>query len=94
MVDLVNICPENSIETFVLAKMLLDNHETYMEMCNLCHRLVDLIVGIAMSLAIKKIDYWSSSYDHFSEGVSLGEQRLPHAKSKANLGSPLLFPYF
>ena len=51
-------------------------------------------MDFAMSLGLKKIDNHSSSYGCFSEGVFLGERRLPHAKNKAKLGLPLLFPYF
>ena len=74
--------------------MLLDMHDTIIKTCNLCYKLVDLVTRFKTSLGLKKIDHGSSRYDNFSEGVSLGERRLPHAKSKAKLGSPLLFPYF
>ena len=94
MTDLVSTCLEESMATLVPAKMLLEKHETIMKTCISYHRLVELVVGFAMSTRLKKIDNHSSSYGCFSEGVSLGERRLPHAKNKAKLGSPLLFPYF
>ena len=80
--------------TFVPAKTLLEKHATVIKTCISYPRLVELVVGFAASPRFKKIDNHSSSYGCFSEGVSLGEWRLPHAKSKAKLGSPLLFPYF
>ena len=94
MTDLVYTYLEENMTTFVPAKMLLDKHKTIIKTWRLCRRLIDLVVGFAMSLGLKKIDHWSPSYDCFSEGASLGEWRLPHAKSKAKVGSPLLFPYF
>ena len=83
-----------NMATFVPAKTLLEEHATVIKTCISYPRLVELVVGFATSPGLKKTDNRSSSYDRFSEGVSLGERRLPHAKSKAKLGSPLLFPYF
>ena len=85
---------KGNMATFVPAKMLLEKHYTVMKTCISYHRIIELVVGFATSLVLKKTDNPSSSYGCFSEGVSLGERRLPHAKSKAKLGSPLLFPYF
>ena len=94
MIVLVKECLEKIMATLIHAKILLEKHETVIKTCISYHRLVELVVGFAMSPGLKKIDNRSSSYGCFSEGVSLGERRLPHAKSKAKLGSPLLFPYF
>ena len=94
MTVLVKACLEEILATFVPAKMLLEKCEKVIKTCSSYHRLVELIVGFATSPRLKKIDNRSSSYGCFSEGVCLGERRLPHAKSKAKLGSPLLFPYF
>ena len=94
MTVLVKACLEKIMVTLIFAKMLLKKYETVIKTCISYHRLVDIIVGFVMSLVLKKTDNRSSSYGCFSEGVSLGERCLPHAKSKAKLGSPLLFPYF
>ena len=80
--------------TLVPANTLLEKHKTIIKTCSSYHKRVELVMGFATSRGLKKTDDRSSSYDYFSEGVSLGQQRLPHAKSKAKLGSPLLFPYF
>ena len=94
MADLVNTCLEESMTTLVPAKTLLEKHKAIIKTCSSYHKLVELVVGFATSLGLKKTDNRSSSYGCFSEGVSLGERRLPYAKSKAKLGSPLIFPYF
>ena len=94
MVDLVNTCPKEHMVTFVPIKMLLDRHEMVIKTYSLYCKILELVVGFAMSPRFKKTDHQSPSYNCFSEGVSLGERRLPHAKSKAKLRSPLLFPYF
>ena len=60
--------------------------------CSSYHRLVGIIACFTTIPRLKKTNNHSPSYGYFSEGVSLGEQRLPHAKSKAKLGSPLFFP--
>ena len=80
MTDLVNTCPEESMVTFVPTKMLLEKYESVMKIKKSYHILVDLDVGFATSPRLKKTDNLSSSYDRFSEGVSLYERRLPHKK--------------
>ena len=94
MTVLVKACLEEIMATLVPAKALLEKNFAIINTCISYHILLEVIVGFAMSPRLKKIDNHSSSYGSFSEGVSLGERRLPHAKSKAKLGSPLLFPYF
>ena len=81
-----------NMATFVPVKTLLEKHATVIETCILYPRLVELVMGFATSPGLKKTDNRSLSYDCFSDGVSLSERRLPHAKSKAKLGSPLIFP--
>ena len=80
MIDLVNTCVEKSMATLVIAKTLLEKHEKVIKTCNSYHKLVELVVGFATSLGLKKIDNRSPSYDRFSEGVSLYERHLPHKK--------------
>ena len=82
MADLVNTCLEDSMVILVLAKTLLEKHETIIKTRVSYHRLIELVVGFATSQGLKKSDNRSSSYGCFSEGVSLGERHLPHAKKK------------
>ena len=63
MADLVNTCQEESMATFIPAKMLLDRHVTFMQTCFSWHRLVELVVGFATSLGLKPTDNRSPSYD-------------------------------
>ena len=70
MTVLVKACLEEIMATLVT---LLEKHKTVIKICSSYHRLVELIVGFAMSLGLKKANNHSSSYGCFSEGVSLGE---------------------
>ena len=63
MADLVNTCQEESMATFIPAKMLLDRHVTFIQKCFSWHRLVELVVGFATSLGLKPTDNRSPSYD-------------------------------
>ena len=73
MTDLVNTCLEDSMATLVLAKMLLEKHETFIKTCGSYHKLVEIVVGFAMSLGLKKIDNQSPSHDQLSEHHKLVE---------------------
>ena len=63
MNDLVNTCLEESMATFIPAKMLLDRHVVVIQTFFSRHRLVDLVVGFATSLGLKPTDNRSPSYD-------------------------------
>ena len=63
MTDLVNTCLEDSMVTLVPTKMLLKKHEIFIKTCSSYHKLLDLVVGFATSLGLKKIDNRSPSYD-------------------------------
>ena len=80
MASLVNTCLEESIATLVPAKMLLESSTIVIITCILCHKVLDLVLGFATSLGLKKTDNRSKRYNRFSEGVSLYERRLPHKK--------------
>ena len=95
MIVLVKACLEKIMATLIPTKMLLEKHEIVIKTCSSYHRLVELIVSFATSPGLKKIDNRSSSYGCFSEGVSLGERCLPHAKSNLlNLDYPCFFLTF
>ena len=80
MTVLVKACLEEIMATLIPVKMLLEKHEIVIKTCSSYHKLVELVVSFAMSPGLKKTDNRSSSYDYFSEGVSLYERRLPHKK--------------
>ena len=80
MTVLVKACLEEIMVTLVPEKTLLEKHETVIKTCISYHKLVEIIVGFATSLRLKKTDNQSPSYDRFSEGVSLYERRVPHKK--------------
>ena len=61
--DFVDICLKVSMATFIPVKNLLENHVAKNKTYISCHIIVDLIVGSATSLGLKKIDNQSPSYD-------------------------------
>ena len=62
MADLENTYQEDNMATFVPAKMLLYMHEIVIKTCNLCHKLVELVVGFETSLGLKQTNKSSSTY--------------------------------
>ena len=63
MTDLVKAYLEKIMATLIPAKTLLEKQEIVIETCISYHRILDIVMGFATSLGLKKTDNRSPSYD-------------------------------